>query len=55
MEPATLELLVDQDQTGLIPHQALQLIAAFRAKQIDSAAVGVVTQTLAEPKRTAVR
>ncbi|KQB14444.1 hypothetical protein AP071_15475 [Rhodobacter capsulatus] len=39
------------DQTGLVPDQALQLITALRTEQIHRAVVGIVAQHILHDKR----
>jgi len=48
-----LQLLVDQHEPGLIPHQALHPVAAFRPEQEQRAAVGVVPQHALHDQREA--
>lgn len=46
-----LELLVNQDQTSLVPDQALQLIASLRVEQIHRAILGIVAQHILHDER----
>lgn len=52
-ERAAFELLVDQNEPGLIPHQTLHAIAAFRAEHEQRAAVRVVSQDALHDQRKA--